>query len=434
LGNRKGCPIFLYQKMRKIIQLVVVLLFISGYSQKEKGFDLGYSSSKSSSLIQDKNFYLLTAIQKDKGVSQLLEKNPVFKVIFEKEQQEVGSKLKSCKDSLACLIGGYQFTENNLRIIEEELRLLMRNEKLLQDFVKNNLRPSGKYEHFKNDTDTELLLKAWQVCAKGMNRILKVYGLGATAQYAKIDSVSYDVHSEFYKGSVFMWSDMLHNKKPKDNRLFFQESLDFSLALLYMNHRDEVARYEPLEEKENRKAIAHIKEVDFSAYDYASVLILGNGPENYQDRLSAIGKLNLQLGVLEYEAKKAPFIIVSGGHAHPFRATFCEAIEMKKELMAVYHIPEENILIDPFARHTTTNLRNASRLMIAYQMPLDKKSIVVTNASHSDYVGNPNFNARCMEELGYLPASILKRLNSTALEFLPNLESLHQNPIDPLDP
>lgn len=411
-----------------------MFLAISGYGQKTKGFELGYVSSISGSVIQDKNFYLLTAIQNDKAVSQLLENNVVLKTIFKKQQQAIGSKLKSCKDSLSCLITDYLFKEKDILSIEGELLILMKDEKVLQDFVKNNLRTSGKYENFKNSTDTELLLKAWQLCAQAMNRIMKVYGLGEVAHYATIDSVSYDVKSKFYKGSVFMWSDFLHNKKPKENALFFQESLEFSLALLYMNHRDEVARYEPLEEKENKKAIAHIKEINFDAFDYASVLILGNGPENYQDRLSAIGKLNLQLGVLEYQAKKAPFIIVSGGHAHPFRATFCEAIEMKKELMEVYHIPEENILIDPFARHTTTNLRNASRLMIAYQMPLDKKSIVVTNVSHSDYVGNANFNARCMEELGYLPAIILKRLNSTALEFLPNVESLHQNPIDPLDP
>lgn len=38
-----------------------------------------------------------------------------------------------------------------------------------------------------------------------------------------------------------------------------------------------------------------------------------------------------------------------------------------------------------------------------------------------------------MEELGYLRVIILKRLNSTAVEFLPNVESLHQNPIDSLD-
>jgi hypothetical protein len=420
--------------MKKLIYILITLACISGYSQEGKEFDLKYKSSKSSSLVQDKNFYLLTAIQNDKAVSQLLENNSVLKSIFNKQQQEIGSKLNSCKDSLSCLISGYQFKEKELKSIEKELQLLMKSKMELQDFVKNNLRSSGKYENFKNDTDTELLLKAWQVCARGMNRIMKVYGIGEAPQYATIDSVSYDVKSKFYKGSVFMWSDMLHNKKPKLNTLFFQESLDFSLSLLYMSHRDEVARYEPLEEKENKKALDHIKQINFNAFDYASILILGNGPENYQDRLSSVGKLNIQLGLLEYEAKKAPLIIVSGGHAHPFRASYCEAIEMKKELMDVYHIPEENILIDPFARHTTTNLRNASRMMFAYQIPTDKKSIVITNVSHSDYVGSPNFNTRCIEELGYLPAIILKRLNSTAIEFLPKIESLHQNPIDPLDP
>lgn len=420
--------------MGKIIYIVIGFIFISGYSQKAKGFEWDYTSSKSTSLIQDKNFYLLTAIQNDKAVTRLLKNNPAFKAIYERQQQEISSKLNSCKDSLSCLISGYQFREKELKSIEEELQLLMKDKKELQDFVKNNLRPSGKYENFKNQTDTELLVKAWQVCAKGMNRIMKVYGLGEAPQYVKIDSVSYDVRSEFYKGSVFMWADLLHNKKPETNALFFEESLDFSLSLLYMNHRDEVARYEPLEEKENKKAIAHLKQINFDTFDYASILILGNGPENYQDRLSAIGKLNIQLGVLEYEAKKAPLIIVSGGHAHPFRAAFCEAIEMKKELMEVYHVPEENILVDPFARHTTTNLRNASRLMIAYQIPIGQKSMVITNVSHSNYVGNPDFNSRCLEELGYLPAIILKRLNSTAIEFLPNVESLHQNPIDPLDP
>ncbi|WP_339921338.1 YdcF family protein [uncultured Flavobacterium sp.] len=420
--------------MKKLIYILITLACISGYSQEGKGFDLKSKSSISSSVVQDKNFYLLTAIQNDKAVRQLLENNSVLKSIFNKQQQEIGSKLNSCKDSLSCLISGYQFKEIELKSIENELQLLMKSKKELQDFVKNNLRPSGKHENFKSYTDTELLLKAWQVCAQGMNRIMKVYGIGEAPQYAAIDSVSYDVKSKFYKGSVFMWSDLLHNKKPKVNTLFFQESLDFSLSLLYMNHRDEVTRYEPLEEKENKKAIDHIKQINFNAFDYASILILGNGPENYQDRLSSIGKLNIQLGVLEYEAKKAPLIIVSGGHAHPFRAPYCEAIEMKKELMDVYHIPEENILIDPFARHTTTNLRNASRLMITYQVPIDKKSIVVTNVSHSDYVGSPNFNARCREELGYLPVIILKRLNSTAIEFMPKIESLHQNPIDPLDP
>ncbi|MGY0407798.1 MAG: YdcF family protein [Polaribacter sp.] len=180
--------------------------------------------------------------------------------------------------------------------------------------------------------------------------------------------------------------------------------------------------------------LGHIKKVNFNDFPYASILILGNGPENYRDRLSALGKLNLRIGALQYQAKKAPFIIVSEGHAHPFRTPSCEAIEMKKELMQVYHIPQENIIIEPYARHTTTNLRNTSRLMIKYQMPLKKKSLMITNNFHSKDITTKKFSERCLIELGYQPATLFKRLSKTVVEFTPNTLSLQQQPNDPLDP
>ncbi len=192
--------------------------------------------------------------------------------------------------------------------------------------------------------------------------------------------------------------------------------------------------YEPLIENDNRKAIEIIRNIKFSKYAYATVLILGNGPENYRDRLSALGKLNIRLGANRYLAGDAPLVIVSGGHAHPFRAAFAEAIEMKKELIQEYNIPENRIIIEPYARHTTTNLRNAVRLMKAYHVPMNQASIVVTNHMHSQYTGSELFKQRCLEELGYLPAIITKRIDETTLEFLPKEESLQQNPLEPLDP
>lgn len=428
-------PNFLVQKkMKKIIYIVLVLVAISGYSQKNKEFQLGFSSSKSGSEIQDKNFYLLTAIQKNTKVRQLLEDDLVLKSFYDRQQNDIEDHMNIANDSLKSLVSTYQFKPNDLKNISKRLELLLQEHDFFKEFVTDNLRVSGAYENFKNDSDSQLLINAWELCAKSMNQITTVYGVGEAPQYAAIDSISYDVRSNFYKGAVFMWSDFLQHKKPKESRLFFQPALDFSLALLYLNHRDEAARYEPLAENENKKAIAHLKKINFNNYEYTSILVLGNGPENYQDRLSAVGKLNLQLGVLEYQAKRAPLLIVSGGHAHPFRAPFCEAIEMKKELMEVYHIPEENILIDPHARHTTTNLRNAARILVHNQIPITKAMLVVTNSAHSSYLGDKSFVARCLSEFGYLPAIQLKRLSNTTVEFLPKIESLHQNPIDPLDP
>lgn len=420
--------------MKRILIILLTFMIMSLQAQKGKGFTLGFTSAHSNAVVQDKNFYLLTAIQKNEAVRRLLENDLILKSIYEKQQKEIEGQVIVFKDSLKSLISSYQFKEGVLKNISKRLEVLIHENQFFQDFVNDNLRTSGAYENFKNESDAQLLIKAWELCATGMNQIASVYGAGEAPQYAVIDSVSYDVKSNFYKGAVVMWSDFLQHAKQKESRLFFQPALDFSLALLYMNHRDEAARYEPLAENENKKAIAHLKNINFDTYAYSSILVLGNGPENYQDRLSAVGKLNLQLGVLEYQSKKAPILIVSGGHAHPFRTSFCEAIEMKKELMEMYKIPEENILIDPHARHTTTNLRNATRLLVLNQVSITKPILVVTNSSHSSYLGNKIFAARCMSEFGYLPAIQLKRLSDTTIEFLPKIESLHQNPIDPLDP
>ena len=69
---------------------------------------------------------------------------------------------------------------------------------------------------------------------------------------------------------------------------------------MYANHKDEAVRYDPLDQKENAMAVQAIKTIDFGAYDYASIVVLGGGPENYRDRLSIAGKINLQLAMKEY--------------------------------------------------------------------------------------------------------------------------------------
>ena len=102
--------------------------------------------------------------------------------------------------------------------------------------------------------------------------------------------------------------------------------------------------------------------------------------------------------------------------------------------MARFGIPEAAILVDPHARHTTTNLRNAARLLYRYGMPFDRKALVSTDPGQSQYIENPLFAKRCLEELGYPPVRVLARVSPFDLEFQPLKESLHSDPRDPLDP
>jgi hypothetical protein len=140
------------------------------------------------------------------------------------------------------------------------------------------------------------------------------------------------------------------------------------------------------------------------------------------------------MGADRYKKGLAPFVIVSGGHVHPFQTAFCEAIEMKKYLMEMCSVPEEAIIIEPHARHTTTNFRNATRIMARQGIPTDKKSLCTTSIFQADYIASNNFKEINLNYLKYTPFLSLKRLNDFDIEFIPNLLSLQMDNLDPLDP
>ena len=70
---------------------------------------------------------------------------------------------------------------------------------------------------------------------------------------------------------------------------------------------------------------------------------------------------------------------------HPDKTPDAEAIEMKKYLMEAHSIPEAAILVDPHARHTTTNLRNAARMMLRSGAPPEKPLLVASDLIQSVY-------------------------------------------------
>ena len=134
----------------------------------------------------------------------------------------------------------------------------------------------------------------------------------------------------------------------------------------------------------------------------------------------------------QYFAGKAPFVVVSGGSVHPYKTKYNEAIEMKKYMISTLHLPESAVIIEPHARHTTTNIRNDVRLVFRYGMPISKPGLIVTDKSQND--GITNMDKRCLKELGYVPYKLGKRLSETALEFYPVITSLQIDADEPMDP
>src|SRR5262249_27191168 len=112
---------------------------------------------------------------------------------------------------------------------------------------------------------------------------------------------------------------------------------------------------------------------------------------------------------------------------------YCEAIEMKKYLMEKYQIPETSIMVDPHARHTTTNFRNAARLVFRYRIPA-ALALVTSRESHITSSTIDEFRTRCINELGYFPVEFINRISPVAAEFKPSVASLFFDANDPLDP
>jgi hypothetical protein len=204
--------------------------------------------------------------------------------------------------------------------------------------------------------------------------------------------------------------------------------------LLSLNHRDEAGRLEPMESGVNEAALQSIPSIPWSKFEYSVIVVPGAGPEDPDTALSEEGRARVTLAAEAYHAGKAPFILLSGGYVHPAQTRFAEAVEMKKVLLADYHIPEAALLVDPHARHTTTNMRNAAREIYRYHMPMNKAALVVSDAEQSGYIASQSFADRCLKELGYLPYQIVGRPLPTSVSFLPQMDSLQLDPLDPLDP
>ncbi|HEX3084531.1 MAG TPA: YdcF family protein [Pyrinomonadaceae bacterium] len=401
----------------------------SAFSQKAKLDTLGFDSAYKLSLpkpVQDKNFYLLSLWQRNREVRRLLSRSNALKQLAQSKVLAL-KKAESCTN-VECFDHLMRFDEPTIEAVATELQKVA-SEPQFKQLVKNDMRRSGVFIKHEQLADAQMLVAAWKDAAAGLNGILKVYCLGKDPRYPVIDKVSFDVSTEAYR-------DLLKAKtaaiKFSSDPLFFEPTLNFALQLLEINRRDEAARYEPLEAGENRAAVQNLKNIKWSDYPYSFILVLGSGPAD-SARLSPIGAQRADVGAQLFLEHKAPLIILSGGHVHPLQTPYCEAIEMKKYVMEKYKIPEANILVEPQARHTTTNFRNGARLAFRYRIPTTL-ALVTSSESHITSSTSEEFRTRCLHELGYFPMEFIKRVSPVAAEFKPSVVSLFFDANDPLDP
>jgi len=168
--------------------------------------------------------------------------------------------------------------------------------------------------------------------------------------------------------------------------------------------------------------------VQKGAFPYAAVIVPGHGlPEQSEasivdylpdDSCRALGDGDLRrFGAMVIRARRAadairggvaPVAIVSGGAVH---SRLVEAFAMLHLLTCVEHEPPVDVLVEPCAEHTHTNLRNAGRWLV--EMDARAAYLVTDDFLQSEYFQDfsgfelllGSIDQRSLRDFGYLLGS-----------------------------
>ncbi len=414
-----------------IVLLSIVLLPLHTLAQSpDPAYKLLLGKTKEE-IVTAKNYYLLSLFRTIPEVNKILSADTTLTRIARQKTDHLSSSLKNCND-FRCYTTTVKFSEEEIGLVSERLFKLYKPGNALGRLVQEHLLRSGTYYLYQHSSPDSLLVKAWQQDANGVNFAISVYAEGSKARYPNIDSISYNTYSKRYPDLVNVVTNTVR-EECTNTTLFFVPSLSYALRFIEINERMNAADYEPMTEKENATAYKKATSVKWNDFKYSTIMVPGAGPDIAGVALSGEGMLRCRVAAYKYKEGLAPFIIVSGGKVHPYKTKYCEALEMKRYLMGTMMIPEDAIIIDPHARHTTTNMRNSVRLIFRYHIPFDMPCIASTDKFQSTYITTV-LDERCKKELNELPYRQGNRLSETESEFYPSLEALQINPYEIMDP
>ncbi len=418
------------QPSKRILAFVLALLGVhfSGYAQNSN--TPPYKIISNANWVMAKNCYLLTLLQNDTQANALIKADTALQRLVKDKINAVNTSLRDCKAAL-CLPAVLHLSQAEIRLAGSRMAALIKPGNALDNLIRNHLIPSGRYSLYQTQQPAELLIKAWEQDASAINHIIDVYAEGKKPNYPQIDSISYDVSKKGYYTLMYDCSYEVADAV-KAGKLFFEPALYAASIYLEMNERQNAGDYEPMAQTVNKPAVDRVKQIKWASYPYSHILVPGAGPDQPGTPLSGEGMLRCKLAARQYFNGKAPFIVVSGGSVHPYKTRFNEAAEMKRYMINTLGIPQNAVMMEPHSRHTTTNIRNDVRLVFQYHIPFDKPGLIITDKYQTDFI--VNMEKRCLNELGYVPYKLGKRLSTTALAFYPVITSLQIDADEPMDP
>ncbi|QAY79730.1 YdcF family protein [Sphingosinicella sp. BN140058] len=380
--------------------------------------------------LETRVFPLFAMMRTANGWAEALRRDPVLrKLAAERAARLPGD---ACTPTPHCLADPWLWTKADVTIVDARLRLLSKDRRLAAALAEP-MRRSGRFARHAALDDPAFIAAAWTDAAAAINRVIAVYARGEAPLYSKIDAMIFDPLSPDF-ATVLGSHGIATATLKREGDLVFDPALRYAVGLMQMNERTDAGSYRPLLGGDNEAAVRALGTTPWQKFPYTALLVFGHGPEDAQSRTGVMGHVRMRIAAELFAQGLAPFIIVSGGNVHPNRTPFNEAVEMRRLLIEQHHIPADRILIEPHARHTTTNLRNCARLLLAAGVPADRAALIVSDDKTIRYIGAPDLAARNLREMGIQPGTIGPGPNPFSLSFIPSPVAFHVEAADPLDP
>ena len=410
------------------VSLAVAMLALAqpAAAQDPEGYEAPFADT-----LETRVFPFFAMMRAAAGWEEALRADPALRAIAADRAARVSAA--ECQPVPQCLAEAWMWTDAEIRTVGERLRALAAQPALARALASEQMRPSRRFAAHGRLTDADLVGTAWAEAAAAVNRVVAVYGLGEPPRYPAIDAIIFDATRPEY-GEVLRAHGVATAALAPEEEPFFAAPLRYSVGLLQMNERTNAGHFRPLLEGDNEATARAIIGTDFAAHPYTALLVFGHGAEDPQSHTGVLTHIRLRLAAAMFGRGLAPFLIVSGGNVHPNRTPFNEALVMKRLLVERHGVPADRILIEPHARHTTTNLRNSARLLLAAGFPVDRPALIVSDHRTIGYIGSSELAARNLEEMQVQPGRITPGPDQFTLRFQPDPVAFHVEAADPLDP
>ncbi|MEI9947143.1 MAG: hypothetical protein WDN26_23375 [Chitinophagaceae bacterium] len=184
---------------KKIFNTFLVIAFFSNLCFSQRPVPVAqYHLITGNSIIQSKNYYLLTLFQEIPAVNKLLSSDKELAAMSNNKVQALTQAMKDCQRDAMCYTEKMKFSEPEIQAVSKRLTELYQSSNDFKKLVQDHLIASGTYIIYNGVTPEQQLVKAWEQDAAGINFTIGVYAEGKVAKYPLIDSGSLNVRGQGY--------------------------------------------------------------------------------------------------------------------------------------------------------------------------------------------------------------------------------------------